>query len=306
MDVNYLVATPLARGLIARAIASSDADMWQRSPSNWTWQKSSSILMLKDAEEVGVKFAAEHRAKGIAELRATSAADLVQAKFSFRPVVDGYVLPVDVYTTFERGTQQDVPTIVGWTSGDGTMFRDDSGMPTKAAEFPDAARKRFGPMADEFLKVFPVTSDADVPNAQAAIVSTDWMGWVSRAWGRLQAKTGKSNIYLYYWDHMPPVIEASKRFGAFHGSDIVYELNTLDTSNPPWRPADRKLADVMSSYCVNFAKTGDPNGPGLPRWPNFTAGSEQSMGFAETIAAIPTPQKQEIDFWDDWYAMQRQ
>lgn len=126
-----------------------------------------------------------------------------------------------------------------------------------------------------------------------------------RTWGRLQGRTGTSNIYLYYWDHTPPVIEASKKFGAFHGSDIVYALNNLGTWNLPWSPVDQHLADVMSSG-VNFAKAGNPNGPGLPLWPNFSLDNERSMQFSETIGAIPTPHKQELDFLDDLYAKQRQ
>ncbi|WP_027577321.1 hypothetical protein [Bradyrhizobium sp. WSM1743] len=108
--------------------------------------------------------------------------------------------------------------------------------------------RQFGPMADEFLKAFRVTSDADVPRVQAAFVRDLWFASNSRIWGRLQTKTGKSKIYRFYWDHMPPVSEASKDFGAFHGSQVVHALNTLDRWNLPWSLLDRHLADVMSSY----------------------------------------------------------
>jgi para-nitrobenzyl esterase len=161
-------------------------------------------------------------------------------------------------------------------------------------------------MADEFLKAFPVKSDADVPATQAAIARDQMFAWSSRTWGRLQDKTGKSKIYLFYWDHMPPVSPESIGFGAFHSSEIVYAQNNLNTWNLPWQPVDRHLADVMSSYWVNFAKTGDPNGPGLPPWPNFLPGSEQSMHFADKIGAIPNPSKAELDFFDAWYSKQRQ
>ncbi|MDF0581984.1 carboxylesterase/lipase family protein [Bradyrhizobium yuanmingense] len=310
-SVNYLLTTPLSRGLFARAIAESGGVF---DPSE--------ALLLRDAEEIGRRFAIEQKATGISELRAMPAADLIAGWLSSRamssttrsvifnqrirrPIIDGYVLPSDAYTIFASGKQHDVPMIVGWASGDGTDNCRCSGFPDSAAEFPDAARKQFGPMADEFLKAFPVTSDADVPKIQAAFVRALWFANNSRTWARLQTKTGKSKIYLFYWDHLPPVSGASKDFGAFHGSQVVYALNTLDKWNLPWGSFDRRLADVMSSYWVNFAKTGNPNGPGLPLWPNFSPENEQSMHFAETIAWAPTPHKQELDFLDRWWSTRR-
>lgn len=312
-SVNYLVATPLARGLFSRAISVSSGGQFTPRRRSGLLQEVGATPMLKDAEEFGVRFAKEEKATSIAELRAIPAVDLMKAgavlmgKAHYHPVVDGYVLPTDVYTIFASGKQQDVPTMIGWTSGDGTTIRWSSGLPDTAAEYPTFVRQRFGPLAGEFRKAFgEVTSAADVSNAQAAFARDENYAWGSRAWGRLQAKTGKSNVYLYYWDHTPPVIESTKSFGAFHGSEDVYFHNTLNMWNLPWRAVDRHLADVMSSYRINFAKTGNPNGPRLPFWPNFTLYDERSMNLSETIGAIPTPHKPELDFLDDWYAKQRQ
>ncbi|MFQ3459001.1 carboxylesterase family protein [Bradyrhizobium sp. UFLA01-814] len=313
LSVNYLLSTPLTRGLIARAIAQSGQIFTRSRPGQLQLVREwSAILMLEDAEQLGVKFA-EDQTASVAQLRAMSAPDLMKAgahldRAYLAPVVDGYVLP-DVYTAFAAGAQVDVPTIIGWSSDEANSAIVNSwhityGLPDMAADFPDTVRKRFGPVADEFIKAFPVTSDADVPNAQSAFLLGQWYAWPSRTWGRLQAKTGKSNIYLYYWDHAPPVSGASKRFGAFHGSEIVYALNNLNMWNLPWGRVDRRLADVMSSYWVNFAKTGNPNGPGLPLWPNFALANEQTMHLGETIGAIPLPNKQQLDFFDTWYARQ--
>ena len=142
--------------------------------------------------------------------------------------------------------------------------------------------------------------------AQAAIARDQMFAWSSRTWGRLQAKTGKSKIYLFYWDHVPPGRPESAAFGAFHSSEIVYAQNNLSTWNLPWQPVDRHLAEVMSSYWVNFAKTGDPERKGPAAVAGFHAGNEQSMHFADKTGAIPTPSKAELDFFDAWYAKQRQ
>lgn len=297
MSVNYLVATPLTHGLIERAISESGGDFEPLHAGGDT-------ANLKDAEAAGVKFAEAHHATTLAELRKLPAKDLMGGGF-FWPNVDGYVLPTDVYMIFATGRQEDIPMIVGWNSGDGTPFRHNSRMPSTAAGFDAAARKRFGPMADEFLKIFPVKTNADAVRVQAEVARDQMFAWSSRMWGRLQSKTGKSNIYLYYWDHVPPGRPESAAFGAFHSSELVYAQNNLRAWNLPWQPVDRHLAAAMSSYWVNFAKTGNPNVAGLLEWPHFTPQHEESMHFEGTIQAIPTPLKAQLDFLDAWYAQQR-
>jgi len=301
-SINYLVATPLTHGLIQRAISESGGMFIHSVPGDTTGLSSGRTAFLKDAEERGVKYAQAHNAASIAELRARPAAELTGQGATTAPIIDGYVLPTDVYTIFATGKQNDIPMIVGWNSGDGTPFANNSGLPATVAGFAEAAQKKFGPMADDFLKAFPVKTDADAVKARAAVSRDQMFGWSSRTWGRLQAKTGKSKIYLFYWDHVPPVAPETEPFGAFHSSEITYAQNNLKTWNLPWTPVDRKLADAMSSYWVNFAKTGDPNAGGLPAWPNFDPKNEQSMHFGDTPSVIPTPLKPELDFFDRWYA----
>ena len=301
MSVNYLVASPLTHGLIERAISESGGEFTPVRQG----QGETGLADLRDAEAAGVNFAAAHHASSIAELRKMPAKELMGRGF-FWPNVDGYVLPADIYTIFASGKQNDIPMLVGWNSGDGTPFRMMARLPDTAAGFDAAARKQFGPMAAEFLKVFPVKTDADAAHVQAEVARDEMFAWSSRTWGRLQDKTGKSKIYLYYWDHVPPGRPASAAFGAFHSSEIVYAQNNLRTWKLPWQPIDRHLAAAMSSYWVNFAKTGNPNGSGLPEWPAFTQQHEESMHFEGTIGAIPTPQKAQLDFFDAWYAQQRE
>ena len=300
-SINYLVATPLTHGLIQRAISESGGMFIPTTPGVTDGLASGQTPYLKDAEAQGLKFAENHKAATIAALRAMPAKELMGRGATGTPVVDGYVLPSDVYTIFATGKQNDIPMIVGWNSGDGTPFAGNSGFPATAAGFPEAAQKRFGTMAPDFLKAFPVKTDEDAVHAQAAVARDQMFAWSSRTWGRLQAKTGKSKIYLYYWDHVPPGRPESAAFGAFHSSEITYAQNNLSTWDLPWTSEDRKLADTMSSYWVNFAKTGSPNVAGLPAWPDFNRKDEQSMHFTATPGAIPTPHKAELDFFDRWF-----
>jgi para-nitrobenzyl esterase len=110
-----------------------------------------------------------------------------------------------------------------------------------------------------------------------------------RTWARLQAKTGKSPAYLYYFSHVPP---GAEHYGAYHASEISYVFGT----GRNWTDADRKLSDVMSSYWVNFAATGDPNGRGLPAWQKFNENKELALGLDGEIEPIPIPNKAGLDF----------
>jgi len=299
-SISYLVSTPLTHGLFARAISQSGGMF---APSNITDNSASPYM--KDSEEKGVKFAQDMNAKSIAELRALPAADIVKYASLFRPVIDGYVFPADEYTTFSQGKQNDVPMMIGWDQGDGTPFANNFGLPEDAAGFKEAAVKLFGPMAPDFLKAFPVTTDADAV-IERANAARDWsFAWNMRTWARLQAKTGKNKLFLYYWDHVSPVKPITIPYGAFHSSEIPYAFNNLDTWRLNWRPEDRHMSEIMSGYWVNFIKTGDPNGKGLPAWTVFDPKNEQSLHFADKVGMFPTPLKQELDFFDAWFASRR-
>lgn len=85
-------------------------------------------------------------------------------------------------------------------------------------------------------------------------------------WAKERSTTAKTKVYEYLWDHALAGPDAA-RFGAFHTSEVPYVMNTLYMSDRPFTDADRKIADMMSSYWANFAAAGDPNGEGLPPWP---------------------------------------
>jgi para-nitrobenzyl esterase len=137
-----------------------------------------------------------------------------------------------------------------------------------------------------------------------------WQNWT---WAKMVNTTGKSKVYLYHFTRVPPYypdqrysqMDPPSKLGAYHGIEFPYVFNFLDSYPRPYTDVDVKLADAMSSYWVNLAKKGDPNGPGLPDWPPFDDKNNRVMYLGDKIELGPLPNKAGLDFWDAFYARQR-
>jgi para-nitrobenzyl esterase len=286
--VNLLVATPLAKGLFQRAIGESGANF-------------AMLPKLADAEQTGVRIAKAMGADSIAALRAKSAAELLKAGGqAARPNVDGWMLPDQVFAIFAKGKQNDVPTLIGSNADEGTAFTPAS---VKEDAFKEQARTRFGDQAEQYLSIYPARSDEQAHASAAAAMRDQTFGWEMRTWARMQAKTGKSKVYLYYFSRVPPG-PVGKRLGAYHASEIRYVFDNL--RNTQADDIDRTIADDMSSYWVNFATHGDPNGKHVPKWPAYTEKNDVAMGFGEEhIETTQLPNKPGLDFFDAYFQRQR-
>ena len=294
-NVCSLVASPLAKGLFARALAQSGNNLNSRTK-------------LADAEQNGVRTAQSLGASSIAELRRKPAAELLKAGRGGGTNVDGWVFPQDVYSIFEQGKQNDVPLIVGSVAADAPGAG--AGNVT-AAQAKTNAQNTYKDQAGRYLKLYPANTDAQAAASAMNFRYNSAMA-SARLWASLQTQTGKSRAYWYYFSHVSPMPEGlmwggrtALSWGAYHGSEIVYVFNAFPLQDWAWRPVDLKLGDVISSMWVNFAKTGSPNGAGLPDWPAYNPKTDVLMNFGDTPKAQPAPYKDQILFISEWNASQR-
>jgi para-nitrobenzyl esterase len=287
-SVGQLVVSPPAKGLFQRAVAHSGGigAMGGRS--------------LADAEQAGVKFAEAAGAHSMAELRGKSADQLRAVAGRFSPIVDGWVVPEDAAGILKAGRQNDVPLIAGSTSNEGGVRE----IKATAAEAARQARSTYGADADQFLKLYPAGTDAQaIASAYAAAADRTAAG--QRNWVRVQTRTGKNKAWLYRFSRVPPFPPGARfregpsgLFGAYHSVDLIYVFNHLYLKSWPWQEADRRVAEEMSSYWVNFAATGNPNGKGLPEWPAYDHANQRLMDFGAQVAAGPLRNKAALDFLD--------
>jgi para-nitrobenzyl esterase len=305
MAVNMLAASPVTKGLFHRVICMSGGSFAPLQTSNQA-VTGLGIPSLGVAESSGEELLKVLGAADIKAARALSAEEIQKSipggmgGMRFRPVADGYVIPSDLYSIYQARRFNDTPILVGNTSNELGSFRG-SGSIT-AAQFEQQIRSQYGPHADAILGVYPHSTDAEAAKSSKEISRDSMFAWSTWTWARLQSEKGRGEAFEYYYDYHAPTAD-----GAGHGSDVPYAFQTL-TGGPQGapKPEDLKLSDMISSYWVNFAKSGDPNGSGLPKWPAFAKKDPQVMVFDATPSARPVPNLEKLKAFDGYITWLRE
>ena len=265
-SVSSQMASPLAKGLFVRAIGESGGAF---ASAGLTYKT------LAEAETQDADFAKTVlSATTAAQLRAIPAQQLMEAKappgVRFAPDIDGYFLPESVAAIFAAKKQNDVALMAGWN-------RDEEGILQKTTvdSFKADAEKQFGAKAPEFLTLFPASTDEEAIRSASDLAAAHFVAFSTWKWLDAAVTDGTQAVYRFRFDWVTPEDQFHPGgIAAYHSSEIPYVFGALEfMKGYAWRPEDYKVSELMQKYWSNFAKTGDPNGEGLPKWPTYNGDS---------------------------------
>lgn len=284
--MEFLAAMPSAKGLFRGEIIESGAQV-----------KGPTANSAAEQEKLGVTMATVANAPSLKELRALPAERVLalggKAHTKFVPDIDGYVVPDKVMSVLAAGRQNDVPTMNGLVLEEGSSHPDYGKL--SAAQFTQNVRDHFRSNPEDALRLYPADTPEHLAASQKAFDSDRRL--VSEyLWALERGKTAKTPVFLYHFTHPIPWPEHPE-FGVFHCTEMPYWMGNLKLLDRPYTEADFQLSAMTMAYWVNFIRTQDPNGPGLPAWQAATSEARQVMDLGDHSAMRPLLPPEKLSLW---------
>ena len=270
--VTALCTSPMAKGLFRRAIAESS--------TTTAPQPQHSFRLMDEALKTGQETLARFGAESIDQLRRVDAKKLAAAADQNHHItVDGAVLPVTPYEAYRNGQHNEEAMLHGFNALEGTPFI--LFEQAKLKNYEAKVRAYFGDYADEILALYTPSTDAEAAAMWTDLYSAIFFTHGHYCWSRQGIAAGEK-VYEYYFT------KENGRLGTWHSGEEVYCYGNIPAGSKLYDSRDRELEELFSSYFANFAATGDPNAPGLPRWEPSTDGT-QLLELGEQVQTVTDP-----------------
>jgi len=291
---GVLMVSPLARGLFHRVIAQSAGTTGTVGPKP---RLRDAYYGLPSAESKGAELVPD-----IATLRALSADEVIEklpngrtfsVDWHFGPVIDGYVLPDDPGILLGTSGQAKVPLLIGHNADEAFFYRNES--PRTLTGYRDFVGKL---IPSEFvatvLKMYPAADDAAATQAVLRMFSD--FRFVTPTVLTARAAAQVTDVYMYRFSRVS-LVNQSTWGGAGHGVEIPYVFNHITPEASQYEEIDRTLSRLVAGAWVQFAKTGNPNGTGLPQWPQYRAPGYRLLEYGNEVGVQSNAMSSTIDFF---------
>ena len=286
-SVAILMTSALAKGFFVHAITQSGLGFFRGPRPRKT---------LVEAEQQGVKYAEGLGAHSLAQLRALPATDFAKPIPGLPRGLSGFSTNLDNWVVTNNIPSHQVPLINGMVSNDIGIADYGDGRtspPVTLEAYKTQMKTLCGDEVATCLKLYPANNEKEA--ADSLVTARRDRARVSiYLWATDRAKRG--SVYTYYFDHPEPWPQYPL-FGAFHTSEVPYIFQTLKMLHRDWRPEDFKVSREVSSYWTNFARSGNPNGEGLPHWPEFKADSQNTMELGSRMGPMPLAEPARLRFF---------
>ena len=271
-SVNAICVSPLTEGLFRRAVAESSGIV-ANEPYH-TFRPYEEALAMK--QTVYDAFGAS----SIDDLRADDAKKLVTAAGEYNSMtVDGYAIAEQPALTYQKGMNHEEALLNGFNGMEADVFTILGTSVTKD-NYEEIMTMQIGDGAPGAIELYPASDD---PKEQYnKVMSAAWFAYSHQVWSRYMATEGRP-VYEYWFTR------ENKGLSCNHAGELPYFYGNLDTQAQNYTDWDYELSDTIMDYIENFARTGDPNGDGLPQWPDFSEDETKVLEFGDEIAMSTDP-----------------